>query len=49
MLLETLIADGISIPSDLDVKSLSKDLTIPIYNGIAYRRGSNRSIHVEAC
>ena len=29
MLLETLIADGISIPSDLDVKSLSKDLTIP--------------------
>ncbi len=29
MLLETLIADGISIPSELDVKSLSKDLTIP--------------------
>ena len=29
MLLETLIADGVSIPSDLDVKSLSKDLTIP--------------------
>ena len=29
MLLETLIADGISIPSDLNVKSLSKDLTIP--------------------
>ena len=29
MLLETLIAEGISIPSDLDVKSLSKDLTIP--------------------
>ena len=29
MLLETLIADGISIPSDLDVKSLSKDLTVP--------------------
>ena len=29
MLLETLIADGISIPSDLDVKNLSKDLTIP--------------------
>ncbi len=29
MLLETLIADGISIPPDLDVKSLSKDLTIP--------------------
>ncbi len=29
MLLETLIADGISIPADLDVKSLSKDLTIP--------------------
>ncbi len=29
MLLETLIADGISIPSELNVKSLSKDLTIP--------------------
>ena len=29
MLLETLIADGVSIPSDLDVKSLSKDLTVP--------------------
>ncbi|MDC3021331.1 hypothetical protein OAZ96_01185, partial [Pelagibacteraceae bacterium] len=29
MLLETLIADGISVPSDLDVKSLSKDLTVP--------------------
>ena len=29
MLLETLIADGISIPSELDVESLSKDLTIP--------------------
>ena len=29
MLLETLIADGISIPPDLDVKSLSNDLTIP--------------------
>ena len=29
MLLETLIAEGISIPSELDVKSLSKDLTIP--------------------
>ena len=29
MLLETLIADGFSIPSDLDVKSLSKDLTVP--------------------
>ncbi len=29
MLLETLIADGISIPPDLDVKSLSKDLTVP--------------------
>ncbi len=29
MLLETLITDGISIPSDLDVKSLSKDLTVP--------------------
>ena len=29
MLLETLIADGISVPADLDVKSLSKDLTVP--------------------
>jgi hypothetical protein len=29
MLLETLIADGISVPVDLDVKSLSKDLTVP--------------------
>ncbi len=29
MLLETLIADGISVPDDLDVKSLSKDLTVP--------------------
>ena len=29
MLLETLIADGITIPADLDVKSLSKDLTVP--------------------
>ena len=29
MLLETLIADGISVPSELDVKNLSKDLTVP--------------------
>ena len=29
MLLETLIEDGISVPADLDVKSLSKDLTVP--------------------
>ena len=29
MLLETLIADDIKIPADLDIKTLSKDLTVP--------------------
>ena len=29
MLLETLIADNIKIPADLDIKTLSKDLTVP--------------------
>ncbi len=34
MLLETLIADGISVPSELDVKNLSKDLTVPASNQV---------------
>ena len=29
MLLETLISDGIEMPNDLSIKSLSKNLTVP--------------------